>query len=263
MITGSTRILGIVADPIAHVRTPERLNALLQQRGCDAVLVPLHVQPTDFAAFIATLPAIRNFAGLVVTIPYKESVLAHCTELTEPARRIGAVNVVRVDAARGALLGGNLDGEGFVHGLLGAGHAVAGQRVYLAGAGGAAKAVAHALAEHGVVALGIHNRNESRARQLVEELKAHYPQLDAHVADDLPERYSLAVNCTSLGLKPGDALPFRLERLPVDARVAEVVMSPDITPLLAAARERGHPLHLGRHMIDAQIERMVQFFGLA
>ncbi|AYC32387.1 shikimate dehydrogenase [Pseudomonas cavernae] len=263
MINGKTRLVGIVADPIEHVRTPERFNAYMQQLGCNAVLVPLHVRPEQFAGFVAGLAANRNLAGLVVTIPYKEAVLPHCTELSAAARQSGAVNVLRIDHERGALIGGNLDGEGFAQGLLAQGHAIRGQRVYLAGAGGAAKAIAHALASHGAAAIGIYNRTEARARQLVEELRAHHPQLQAEVAGSMPTHYTLAVNATSLGLKPGDDLPFALDRLPTGALVAEVVMNPDMTPLLLAAAAHGHPVHLGRHMIDAQIEQMARFFGLA
>ncbi|UVE16136.1 shikimate dehydrogenase [Pseudomonas sp. LS44] len=263
MINGKTRVVGIVADPIEHVRTPERFNAYMQELGCNAVLVPLHVRPENFAAFIASLPAMRNLAGLVVTIPYKESVLPLCTELSDAARQIGAVNVLRIDHELGALVGTNLDGEGFTRGLLAQGHAIRAQHVYIAGAGGAAKAIAHTLANHGAASIAIYNRTESRARQLVEELRAHHPHLVAEVAGSVPEHCTLAVNSTSLGLQPGDGLPFELDRLPVGAVVAEVVMNPDMTPLLLAAAKLGHPIHLGRHMVDAQIEEMARFFGLA
>lgn len=262
MISGKTRIIGIVADPIDHVRTPQRFNAYLQRIGCDAVLVPFHVRPQDFAGFVAGLTAIRSLTGLVVTIPYKEAVVQHCTDLTEAAQRSGAVNILRIDHQARTLTGSNLDGEGFVQGLLGQGHAIAGRRVYLAGAGGAAKAIAHALARHGASAIAIYNRTENRARQLVQELRTQYPQLDAKVGGASPENCTLAVNATSLGLKPGDVLPFGLDCLPVDTLIAEVVMNPDMTPLLVAAKERGHPIHLGHHMVDAQIEQMAHFLGL-
>ncbi len=263
MINGKTRVVGIVADPIEHVRTPERFNAYMRELDCNAVLVPFHVRPENFAAFVASLPAMCNLAGLVVTIPYKESVLPLCTELTDAARQIGAVNVLRIDHESDALIGTNLDGEGFACGLLGQDHSIRGQHIYIAGAGGAAKAIAHALANSGAASIGIYNRTESRSRQLVQELRAHHPRLQVEIAGPVPEHCTLAVNATALGLKPGDGLPFELDRLPVGALVAEVVMNPDMTPLLQAAAERGHSVHLGRHMVDAQIGAMARFFGLA
>jgi shikimate dehydrogenase len=264
-ITGKTRVVGIVADPIGHVRTPQAFNALMMQRGVDAVMVPFHVQPQDFATFMAAAPLIRSLAGMVVTIPYKETILSHCTELSDAARRIGAVNIVRfADGANSArsVVGNNLDGAGFVGGLLAKGHEVAGRRVYLAGAGGAGKAIAHALAEHGIASLGIHNRSAARAEQLAQELRKHFPQLDVHLADAAPADYTLAINSTSLGLGEGDPLPFSPERLPAGAVVAEAVMKTDVTPLLARAGERGLAVHFGRHMMEVQIERMAQFLDL-
>ena len=257
--------MAIVADPIGHVRTPQAFNALMAQRGIDAVMVPFHVQPQDFAAFIAAAPLIRSLAGLVVTIPFKETILSHCTELTDAARRIGAVNIVRfADAGNGArsVVGNNLDGAGFVGGLLAQGHQVAGRRVYLAGAGGAAKAIAHALADHDIVALGIYNRSAARAEQLAQELRSHYPQLQVHLTDTAPADYTLAINSTSLGLNEGDPLPFSPDRLPAGAVVAEAVMKTEITPLLARAGERGLSVHFGRYMMEVQIERMAQFLEL-
>jgi shikimate dehydrogenase len=264
-ISGKSRVVGIVADPIGHVRTPRAFNALMTRRGVDAVMVPFHVQPHNFAAFMGAAPLICSLAGLVVTIPYKETILSHCTELTDTARRIGAVNIVRfADAANGAgsVVGNNLDGTGFVGGLLAQGHQVAGRRVYLAGAGGAAKAIAHALAEHGIAALSIHNRSAARAEQLAQDLRAHHPQLEVHLADAAPVDYTLAINSTSLGLGDGDPLPFSPDHLPVGAIVAEAVMKTDVTPLLARAAERGLAVHFGRHMMEVQIERMAQFLDL-
>jgi len=264
-ITGNTRVIAIIADPIGHVRTPQAFNALMAQHAVDAVMVPFNVRPEHFPQFIAAAPLIQSLAGLVVTIPYKETILAHCTALTDAAQRMGAVNIVRFgDAQDGtrSVLGGNFDGAGFVGGLLAQGHAVQGKRVYLAGAGGAAKAIAHALAAEGIAALGIYNRSPERAEQLVRELRQYYPQLDAHLAGSAPVEYSLAINSTSLGLQAADPLPFAPDGLPPGAVVAEVVMKTDITPLLAKAAACGLAVHLGRHMLEVQIERMGQFLGL-
>nr|WP_255562964.1 hypothetical protein [Herbaspirillum sp. ASV7] len=139
---------------------------------------------------------------------------------------------------------------------------MAGRRVYLAGAGGAGKAIAHAMAAREVSAIGVYNRNTERAAQLVAELQRYYPRLNAHVASEQPSDYSIAINSTSLGLNEGDALPFPVDGLPAEALVAEAVMKVELTPLLAAARARGLRVHFGRYMMETQIERMVQFLGL-
>ncbi|MFJ3058752.1 shikimate dehydrogenase family protein [Herbaspirillum sp. NPDC087042] len=267
-IDGHTKVVGIVADPIGQVRTPQAFNALMAARGINAVVVPLQVAPGGFAAAVKIFAQVRSMAGLVVTIPYKESILPLCDELTDAARQVGAVNIVRfvrgadADADSVRMIGSNLDGEGFAGGLLEQGHALAGREVYLAGAGGAAKAIAHALAGQGVAAIGIHNRNPERAAQLVAELQRYYPQLRAYVAPAVPRDCTLAINSTSLGLAEGDPLPFPVDQLPPGALVAEAVMKVELTPLLAAAQARGLTVHYGRHMMETQIERMAQFLGL-
>lgn len=273
IINGHTRVIGILADPIGHVRTPQAFNALMASKAINAVVVPLQVAPDDLASVVAALARVRSMAGLIVTIPHKESILSLCHELTDAARQVGAVNIVRFDAAEAGqaeasgeagmrLVGSNLDGEGFVGGLLAQGHALVGRRVYLAGAGGAGKAIAHALAAHGAGAIGVYNRSVERAGHLVAELRRYYPQLDAHVATAHPAHYTLAINSTSLGLNPDDALPFAVEGLPTDALVAEAVMKVELTPLLAAAQRHGLALHFGRYMMQAQLESMKQFLGL-
>jgi shikimate dehydrogenase len=266
VITGKTRVIGIVADPIGHVRTPQAFNALMAQRGCDAVMVPFHVKPDNFAPFFAALPAIENLVGLVVTLPYKEAIVPFCTHLSDAARRVGAVNVVKfsdgASSMNRTMTGNNFDGEGFAGGLAAQGHVINGQRVYIAGAGGAAKGISDALAERKVSAIGIYNRNRSRAEQLVDNLRKHYPQIDVHVAGVRPENYTLAVNATSLGLATDDPLPFSIDGLPTDAIVAEVVMSAEPTPLLLVAQQRGLVVHFGRHMLQVQLDRMADFLGL-
>lgn len=262
MIGGSTTVVGIVADPVAHVRTPALFNALMAAHGRDAVMVPLHVAAPALATFLSGARAARNLAGLVVTIPHKEAVLAHCTTRTASAQRVLAANVLRFDRARDEVVGTNTDGEGFLAGLRGQGIAVAGKAVYIAGAGGAAKAIADALAGAGVRALRIHNRTAGRAAELVERLRGDYRAVDVELAGPAPDACDLAVNATSLGLKAGDPLPFRLDGLPRSAVIAEVVMQPEVTPLLAAAQQRGHPIHPGRHMLDGQVDSIARFLGV-
>ena len=258
MISGKTGVVGIIADPIAHVRSPQAFNALMQARGRDVVMVPMRVTADQLGTFMASAATIRNLAGLVVTLPHKETILAYCTSLSSAAGRARAANVVRFHAD-GRIEGTNTDGSGFLAGLAGQDRPVAGQRVFLAGAGGAAKAIADALAGAGIAALGIYNRTRARADELVRHLRDAHPGLDVHVAPDCPRDYELAINATSLGLRPADPLPFSPDLLPRTAVVADVVMSADLTPLLSAAQVRGNPVHFGRHMLAGQVEEIARF----
>lgn len=257
MISGRTRLFAIVADPVAHVRTPQALNALFEREGDDAVIVPLEIAAADLATGIKGLRAMRNLGGLVVTVPHKIAAARLCDRLSARARLAGAVNVIRREAD-GGFAGDLLDGEGFAVGLERAGVALAGKRVFLAGAGGAASAIAFALAQRGVARLTIANRSQDKADALARRLAPSFAGL-ALSTDAGPEDHDIAVNATSLGLKPGDALAFDPGRLSAGTLVAEVVMQPEITPLLEAARAGGLAVHPGIRMLEGQLGEIRSF----
>ena len=257
-ITGHTRFLAIVADPIHHVKTPQRINELVRAHGIDAVMVPLHISAVDLPVVMNALRCMQNFFGCVVTVPHKTSALALCDEVSEEARQIGAVNVVhrRPD---GRLHGAMLDGIGFVDGLRSAGIDPAGRSVYLAGAGGAASAIAFSLAQAGADRVTVANRSSDKAESLIERLHAKYPALAASVGSNDPSGHDIVVNATSLGLRPGDALPLDVMRLDPAQIVAEIIMDPAETALLKAARARGCRVHEGAPMLASQIRHMAAF----
>jgi shikimate dehydrogenase len=259
-ITGHTRVWGILADPIHQVKTPQGLNALMRARGVDGVMVPVHVAARDLPTVIEGLRRQRNFHGFIATVPHKTAMLDLCDEVSPAARMIGAVNAVRL--ADGRLSGTMLDGAGFLGGLRAAGIEPAGMRVYLAGAGGAANAIAFALAEAGVARLTLANRTRARAEALRDRVAAAYPALDLALGDAEPAGQDLLVNATSLGLAAGDALPFSVERLGAGQIVAEIIMQPEVTPLLAAAAARGCRTHPGRPMLASQLKLMADFLGM-
>lgn len=260
MITGSTQIFGILADPIHHVKTPQRINQLFAERQIDGVMVPLHVKPEELAQAVQGLRALQNLGGFVVTVPHKAAIVALCDEVTPEARLIGAVNVVR-RTAEGRLVGGMLDGEGFVSGLRSQGLDPAGRSAYLAGAGGAASAIAFALAGAGVSRLTIANRTADKAQQLIDRIASRHPSLTLAVGGEDPAGHDLVVNATSLGLRPGDALPLDADRLEPRQIVAEIIMQPAETPLLMAAQAKGCRIHFGAPMLTSQIELMAAFMS--
>jgi len=257
-ITGSTRVLMIAADPIAHVRTPQAMNALAELRGANTIMVPCHVSSRDLPALFTGLRGMQSLDGIVVTAPHKLAAAALCDDLDSQAALVGAVNAVR-RTADGRLVGGTFDGRGFVAGLLAAGHEVRGRAVYLAGAGGAASAIAFALAEAGISHLTIHNRTMTKAAALAERISQRFPSVVATAGSDRPTGVMLAVNGTSAGMKPDDRLPFQLGGLEPGAIVAEVVMQPEITPLLVSARERGLVIQPGKAMLDQQLTLIADF----
>lgn len=260
-ITGRTSIWGILADPIHHVKTPQALNALMRERGVDGVMIPFHVGADGLDTLVAGLKAMRNLKGFVVTVPHKTAIVDLCDEVSEQARAIGAVNTVRREPD-GRLIGEMLDGAGFVAGLRQAGIEPGGQRVYLAGAGGAANAIAFALAEAGVSLLTIANRTRSKCEDLKQRLAERYPTVKVEIGTPDPSSHAIVVNATSLGLKEGDPLPLDVSRLTADQTVAEIIMQPETTALLAAAKEKGCRTHPGKPMLACQLELMAEFMRM-
>ncbi|MDF3839291.1 shikimate dehydrogenase [Cupriavidus basilensis] len=261
-IDGNTQLVGIVAAPIAHVRTPQLFNASVARQGLNAVCVPFHVDAAQLPAFLAGAPAAQNLQGLVVTIPHKETVVAACGELTDTARLVGSVNAMRFNREKGIWTGGNFDGDGFVAGLRERGHSLAGKRVLQLGAGGAGKSMAYAIARENPAELVIYNRSAGKAAELVASLKAALPSVSIRVGDDNPAGFDVVVNATALGLRDTDATPVPAQQLDAGTLVCEAVVRDGDTPLLKAARERGCTVHHGQWMLYGQIVEIARFLGV-
>lgn len=260
-ITGRTRLCFLIGDPIAQARTPQALNALASERGVDVVMLPLHVAASQLGAVLASCRAMQNLTGLVVTVPHKVAAVQLCDDLAPRAKLAGAVNVISRDADC-RLQGDLVDGLGFVGALARNGYDPAGKAAYVAGAGGAARAIAFALAEKGVARIGVANRTEARATELVAHLRQAFPSVDAHCVGRHASGYDLVVNATTLGLRAEDDLPLDVASLAPGMFVAEVVMHPPATPLLKIAAEFGCRTQRGQAMLEAQLDLLAQRLGV-
>ena len=261
MITGRTQLLPIVADPIAHVRTPAIFNEFLAARGVDAVVVPVHVGAQSLRTVVEAMRSMHNVRAIIVTVPHKIAIVALCDDLHPSARLMGAVNLVRREPD-GRLVGGNFDGAGMVAALEAELGPIAGRSVHVAGAGGVARAIAFAVAQAGAARLSIHNRSDDKAAALLDAVKQAFPNVATERAGTRPSACDIAINATSLGLELDDALPFDVDALPPTAAVAEVVMNPLMTPLLVRAQARGLRIVKGNAMLEHQLAAWIRFLGL-
>lgn len=261
-ISGSTRLFAILADPILQVKTPQAINALMQARGVNGVMVPLHVGASALCACFDALRHVQNLDGFIVTVPHKQAAASLCDEVSPAARAVGAVNVVRRESS-GRLVGDILDGRGFVVGLRAHGIEPTGLRVFLAGAGGAANAIAFALADAGVADLGIHNRTPAKVHDMVDRLRVSHPGLTVAAVGHDPTGFDLVVNATSLGMTTDDPLPFAAHALSATQTVAEIIMRPALTPMLAIAQSRGCRIQFGAPMLEGQVDLMARFMGIS
>ena len=249
----------VVGHPIAHSRSPLIHGHWLARHGIDGSYGRLDVAPADFPSFLAGLAA-RGLAGGNVTIPHKEAAFALVSRRDAAAEAIGAVNTVWLEG--GMPVGANTDAYGFAANLDDSAPSwrAAGTALVL-GAGGAARAVVHALREAGVGRIVIANRTAERAQALADRFDAESSGWDA-AADGL-EKVDLLVNTTALGMTGKDALELDLEDLRRDAIVTDIVYVPLETPLLAAARARGNHVVDGLGMLLHQaVPGFERWFGV-
>ena len=248
---------------MAGTLSPVMVNTILQQRGLFGafVLMPMEVAKEGLEPTVTALRHMHTFAGAIVSMPHKSAIVPLLDELTPEAQLVGAVNVIRRSAG-GRLLGTILDGEGFVAGLRSAGHDVTGASCLLIGAGGAAAAIAFALARHGCGSLTIRNRTVSRAAALAARVQQAFPGVRVLAAPATLGSYDLLINASSLGMRTGDDLPVPEEVIDTAGLVAECVVAPERTRLLQLAHDKGRPVHAGMPMFAAQLDLMLRFMGV-
>jgi shikimate dehydrogenase len=258
-VTGRTRLVGIIGDPIAHSRSPVMHNAAFRALGLDFAYVPFHVRPDALEAAVKGLAALGT-AGFNVTVPHKEKILPLLDAVAPAAEVVGAVNTVVVDDD-GRLTGHNTDGEGFSKALHEAHRFKAERsRALILGAGGAARAVCDQLAREGIQAIRVCNRTDAKATALAEHLRRHHPECDIKALPWTPLDHraainwaELIVNCTKLGLDPGDPSPIDTNGISPGHIVVDLIYEPRETEFLrrcAALRARtlnglGMLLHQG------------------
>ena len=262
-VDGNSRVFGVVAHPVTHVRAPMVFNPRFAAAGLGHIMVPIDAPPESLESIIRGLQNMPNFGGLAVTIPHKLAMAELCDDLGTVARLTGAVNAVRFDPD-GRLYGDNFDGAGFVAGCRGNGFEVTGKTVLMLGAGGAARAIAAALCEAGVGQLTIANRNLANAQQLVDLLVTDggFTNVTAQpLAETDGVGVDMIINSTSLGLHADDAMPLALDHVSKDTVIADIIMVPAETKWLQDAAGRGLAVHYGRHMLDYQIDLIGRFIG--
>ena len=261
-INGSTRVFMILGDPVAQVRAPELFNALFRRHGVNAVLVPAHVAPANFAPFVSNTLKARNIDGLWLTIPHKGAALALLDRCDRLGRIAQAVNAVRRNAD-GTLEGALFDGVGFVAALDRFGIPMRGARVLLVGVGGAGVAIAASLAERGVAELALFDRRAEPCAAALASLGEAWPALRLRAAPSAdPAGFDIVINATPLGLDAADPMPFDPHRLDANATVVDILMKNQPTPLLRACEARGVRAFPGYEMMIQQASEYLAFFGL-
>ena len=257
-ITGAARLIGFLGDPVAQAKSPQSFNAILAGRGRDALLAPIHLRSDAFDAAIGGVMAIANLDGLVVTMPFKQRIMAHLDEVSARAAAVGAVNAAR-RTREGRWIGDMFDGVGLIGVMDGLGVAPGGLRVGLIGAGGAGAAIGLAHAEAGVAALTIADPAADRARALAARLAGEEGPI-ATTGDIDVGSIDLLINASPVGMAESDAAPLDVTRLSARVAVIDIVTRPS-TRLLEAAAQRGCRHAGGAAMVAAQTRPILAFLG--
>lgn len=268
VIDGKTKLTGLFGWPVGHTFSPLLHNSAFERLGLNYVYLPFAVQPESLAEAVESIRAL-NICGVNVTIPHKEKIMPYLDKVDEAARLIGAVNTVVND--NGRLIGYNTDGPGFAASLKDElSYSLAGKRMLLIGAGGAAKAVAVQSALSGLKELVIVNRNTDKARLLADSAAktgCSVSVLDfAALNQDLMHKIDLVVDTSPVGMYPNvEAEPvIAPELLHSGLLVCDLVYNPEKTVLLKAAEKAGAVTWSGLGMLVQQGALAFQYWtGMA
>ncbi|MCA0044884.1 shikimate dehydrogenase family protein [Celeribacter litoreus] len=254
-LNGETLLYPIAGDPIAQVKSPGLLTGILVERGKNALVVPAHVHPDDYATFVATMKTLPNVDGLIATVPHKQATLGYCDHPTERAAFAGSVNVMH-KRADGTWQGDNTDGQGYLNGVADCGFDIAGKRALLVGVGGAGAAIAYEILARGAAYLAIHDVDSARRDATIARLEDRFPgKVGVGSAD--PTGYDFVGNATPVGMREGDPLPIDAHKYESHQFVADSITKPTITPQLEIAQSKGCAIMPGLGMFNAQAELLV------
>ena len=256
-------LAGVMGWPVAHTRSPAIHNHWIAQYSLKGAYVQLPVQPQNLEAAIRGLPAL-GFAGCNITVPHKVNAMQLMDTLHPAARRVAAINTVVVQAD-GSLLGMNNDGYGYIQSLRDAQPGWRGDAgpALVVGAGGAARAIVVALLDEGVPEVRLCNRTQEKAQALKDAFGDRVTVVPWAERNSAMAGVRLLVNTTTQGMHGQPALDVALDDLPAEALVSDAIYIPLETPLLAAARQRGHQTVNGLGMLLNQARPAFQaWFGV-
>ncbi|MGB9716301.1 MAG: shikimate dehydrogenase [Thermodesulfovibrionales bacterium] len=232
-ISGKTKITGLFGYPVEHSLSPAMHNAAFEAIGLDYCYITFLVHPDFLREAVLAIKAL-NLAGVNVTIPHKEKVLAFLDEIDREATIIGAVNTIV--NYKGWLKGYNTDGKGFMQSLYECGISVEGKEVLIVGAGGASRALSYYLCKE-AKKVCLFDIERKKAEKIVEDFQNIFSNIS--IVDNISniDNFNIIINATPLGLKEEDPLPLDTELLRSDQIVCDLIYKD--TRLLKESAKKG------------------------
>lgn len=241
-IKGTTRLIGILGNPVHHSLSPVMHNAAFARYDLDLAYIPLPVSTGDLAVALNALRAF-HFRGANVTLPHKQAVIPLLDEVSELSQKIGAVNTIVNE--NGRLIGTTTDPIGFREGFLNAGETFRGKAVAILGNGGSARTIAFTLAMmEDTSGINLIARDITKSRALADEVLVKTGKiLNCYTLDEyagVAENFRIVVNTTPLGMLPAvNASPLPEEALRPGQVIYDIVYTPENTLLLQLAQKQG------------------------
>lgn len=245
-VTGRTKLIGLIGNPIEHTISPQLHNTLSDMLGIDSVYIPIKVDK-DKTGDMASGFRASNFLGFNVTIPFKVEILKYVDEVSDDVKLMGCANTVKIKDGR--LFAYNTDAEGFARAFMkDTGVGFEGKKVVILGAGGTCRSLAVKILRNGAKGLHIVNRSVEKAQAIAGILNDNLAPVckavdlfDKKELHEIIAECDIIVNTTSVGLHPDTELSPIPDDLVLDERVVvyDVIYNPFRTKLLRQAEAFG------------------------
>ncbi|ERT05511.1 shikimate 5-dehydrogenase [Lyngbya aestuarii BL J] len=258
MIQGTTKLLGVIGDPIEHSLSPVMHNAAIAEMGVDYVYLPFPIHSTDLDAALAGFAAI-GVQGFNVTIPHKQAILSRLSKVSKIAEAVGAVNTVWRTSE--GWEGTNTDVVGFLAPLQNINTFWSEKTAVILGNGGASRAVVAGCAELGMTEIYVIGRNRQKLEVFQQSWLESPFSLSLQIQTwenltDIIHQADLLVNTTPVGMYPhvenSPVTAAVMDRLKSDAIAYDLIYTPNPTQFLSLAKAKGAIIIDGLEMLVQQ-----------
>ncbi|MDR1695544.1 MAG: shikimate dehydrogenase [Endomicrobium sp.] len=244
MLNNETALFAILGYPVKHSFSPQMQNAWFKDKNLNCAYVSFETSPEKLKQTVNSLKLL-GFCGINVTIPHKTEIMKYLDFAGIAAKSIGSVNTIAVK--NGKLYGYNTDHSGLASDLASKGVKIKEKKVFVFGAGGAARAALYAA--KGAKEVYISNRTFKTAKKLAKEFKAKAVSPDE--ISEILKRADLIINASACGMSANDVLPFKADKLNKNAVIYDFIYG-KITPFVKLARKKGLKFFTGEGMLIRQ-----------